>query len=458
MKYFLTLILSTLVLLMSASLAAQSDCDGDGNPDLDHNDGGGQGVGADHTTGNIAWRDLLTCDQQSGSVLITDSVDPFGACDNPSSFIPPGGLGSRVVRVAIIDSGVRPTHPGYFNDQRLFSFKVNSSGLVTEGIAHPHPHGTYSAGIISLMLNSRRRPEVHEFYDYQVLNENLRTSLKAVVGAIDHAVLARVDVISLSIGFLPSECDNMDWESSNNPLYAALDRANQAGVVVITSAGNDRNDLEADPQYPAAYVDLENVVSIGALGCSADSPTEFSNYGKNVVDLFTTGVNAKVFYNFCTHEVTGTSFATSIVAGKAAVHFSQTAITNEVLYLLRSQVRPFPEEQYSIYGIVDVDPFAQFNLISNRNEITSDEENLQAVGVSSHTVSPNPFQEQLNLKLGDQWETATISLFDGRGRKVLTQSMLRNELTLDLQDLTPGVYWLNIQNEEGSHTHKIIKQ
>ena len=48
-------------------------------------------------------------------------------------------------------------------------------------------------------------------FDYQVLNGDLRTSLAAVVAAINHAVDQRVQLISLSIGFVPTECDNIDW-------------------------------------------------------------------------------------------------------------------------------------------------------------------------------------------------------------------------------------------------------
>jgi len=462
MKHCITLLLSVLVLLMNASLTAQSDCDpnGDGNPDLNHNDGGGQGVGADHTMGNIAWSDLaLLCEQQVAS-LGTPDYDPGDYCNNSSSIIPQGGPGDRVVRVAIIDSGVSSTEPGRFNSAHLFSFTVSSDGLVKEGGAHPHPHGTYSAGIISGLLSSQGSETEHEFYDYQVLNEELRTSLTAVVAAIDHAVYLQVNVISLSIGFLPFECDNVDWENPDSPLYSALERARQAGVVVITSAGNDSNDLGEYPQYPAAYVNLENVVSVGALRCDTEDPTEFSNYGETTVDLFTTGAHALVYFHSCYFRINGTSFATSIVAGKAALHFTSTDNTDEILNLLRTETKPFSGgQQYSIHGIVNVagtSPEAG-SKTDNLNR-AGGEKKLQDSGTSNYSVNPNPFQEQLKLKFGEGRGSVMVSLFDARGRKVITRSVKQSELSLDLNHLSPGVYWLNVQDDEGNHTRKVIKQ
>jgi len=461
MKHYLTLILATLVLMMSVSLAAQTDCDpnGDGNPYDSANDGGGQGVGADHVFGDIAWQDLEdACDGHYDLPPFgaKNDYDPSDFCNNSSNIIPLAVRTEiRSVRVAIIDSGVRPTKKDRFNNARLFSYKVSSDGIVAEGEDQPHPHGTYSAGVISGLLASQGNEVEHEYYDYQVLNGALRTSLSAVVGAIDHAVSMNVNVISLSIGFLPSACNNTYWESTENPLYAAIDRAGQAGVVVITSAGNDGADLLETPQYPAAYVSLDNLVSVGALECDSEKPTQFSNFGSEVVDLFTTGAFVRVYYDFCWHEIHGTSFATSIVAGKAAIHFAQGESPTQVLSLLRSQVRPFRfGEQFSIYGIVDTETVGEGEGGGSTGLIwqNSGKNNLQDGKTSLVKVGPNPFQQELRLKFGKLSGTTTVSMFDSRGSKVLIRIVKQNELTLDLKELSAGVYWLNIQDDDGNQT------
>ncbi|MFK8162392.1 MAG: S8 family serine peptidase, partial [Lewinella sp.] len=203
-------------MMVGGGLFAQTPCDtdGDGNPEDDEL---GSGEGADSAAGDLAWELLLSmkCNDDDTELRLKD-YDPSDQCTNSSNLIPETGFNG--IKVAIIDSGVRPTAPGRFNGHNLFSYTVKPDGRVSEGIAYPHPHGTYSAGVISGMLTRNstlafwQQNPGHDFYDYQVLNGELRTSLAAVVAAIDHAVDNGVDLISLSIGFVPNDCDGIDWE------------------------------------------------------------------------------------------------------------------------------------------------------------------------------------------------------------------------------------------------------
>ncbi len=461
-RFSRTLPLLIFTLLSCFTLSAQTDCDpeGDGNPDLPgHNGGQGQGAGGTNGNGDIAWELLrLPCD--SPVPRLGGNYDPHGRCENSSALIPnlrnTDHLGS--VKVAIIDSGVQPTKPGLFNNASLASFIVSSAGVVTSGLRHPHPHGTYSAGVISAMLALGGKQDIiHEFYSYQVLDGNLRTNLSMVVAAIDHAITQRVNVIALSIGFVPQECDNLNWEDPASPLYAVIERARQANVVVITSAGNDGNDLTVAPQYPAAYADLDNLVSVGALACEREDRAPFSNYGSEIVDVFTTGAFVRVYYNFCFYEIHGTSFATSIVAGKAALHFSEGNEAPAVLCLLRAQTRPFVDQAYSIYGIVDVNEgkasCGQRANAEVKGKALEEKPSLLAA------ISPNPFHDQLQITLAEQQETAAeIVILNGLGQRVFTRRTEQVKLTLDLSDLKAGVYWLTIQDGEKRYTRKIVKQ
>jgi len=54
-------------------------------------------------------------------------------------------------------------------------------------------------------------------------------------------------------------------------LRSAVAKAQQSGIVVVASAGNEGT---SEPQYPAAY---DGVVAVGALG--PDGPTPWTNYG-----------------------------------------------------------------------------------------------------------------------------------------------------------------------------------
>lgn len=491
---FIIFTVFNITMLAVGSLYAQSDCDSDGYGNPLHTTGTGEG----HNTaaGDLAWDLLLgitcqglsTATQQPIAAQNLKDYDPAELCNNSSDLIPE--VSRNTTKVALIDSGVRPTSPGRFNESNLFSYQVSPAGVVTSGVSHPHPHGTYSAGVIIGMVDVYAHPNDYsltssvELYDYQVLNGDLRTSLAAVVAAINHAVINKVDLIALSIGFVPVECDGIDWESSSSPLSAAISYAESEGVIIVTSAGNNTRNLEESPQYPAVYPN-HNLVSVGALSCEGNLPSSFSNYSRNIVDVFTTGDFVQVHYNGCFHSITGTSFATSIVAGKAALHLTKNRNPDKVLCLLRSQTKPFEDEQFSIYGIVEVPRISELNICANgetydpNGGIPIDEggsgtelpgnfgggeksaassEGSTTPEVFKVTASPNPFYDQLRLAIENGKGASTIMLIDGQGRQVLNRQVSKSSVRLDLGHLPAGIYRVLIQNEAGSQTRTIVKK
>jgi subtilisin family serine protease len=46
--------------------------------------------------------------------------------------------------------------------------------------------------------------------------------------------------------------------------FDAIDRARQAGHLVVAAAGNTSQDIDATPFYPAAY-NLDNIISVGCM-------------------------------------------------------------------------------------------------------------------------------------------------------------------------------------------------
>ncbi len=110
----------------------------------------------------------------------------------------------------------------------------------------------------------------------------------------------------------------------------ALEEANAAGILVIVAAGNDGSNDERDVGYPSSYK-TPNLISVGALD-RTNARASFSNYG-NLVHLFAPGANVPTtsslanppsgaiapYYRF----IDGTSFASPIVAGAAALVWMQ---------------------------------------------------------------------------------------------------------------------------------------
>jgi hypothetical protein len=120
-------------------------------------------------------------------------------------------------------------------------------------------HGTFIAGIIERIAPGCA-VEVR-----RVLGPQGNGIESEIVDAIDDIALAEKtpDFLSLSFG-------GYVWEKAPM-LSAAVLRAQQRGIVVVASAGND---CTCRPSFPAA---IPGVVSVGAIG--PDGPAWFSNYG-----------------------------------------------------------------------------------------------------------------------------------------------------------------------------------
>src|SRR5205823_13506585 len=75
----------------------------------------------------------------------------------------------------------------------------------------------------------------------------------------------------------------------NSAERAAMEAAGDLGIVFCAAAGNESDDNDLMPVYPASYR-LTNMIVVAASGQN-DSLASFSNYGAETVDLAAPGVN-----------------------------------------------------------------------------------------------------------------------------------------------------------------------
>lgn len=466
-------------------------CDylGEGNP-FTPLSGQGEEVGLNYFLTNQSWTSL---DQESENCLgftsdepgsvnrssafsntsLQKTLGPTSNCLSSTNTVP--RTGQKGARIAIIDSGVSLHSVDDLYGLQLTTDKIDPRGNFSDVVGPPaHGHGTYIANIIGALADQEQLSSRIALHSYEVLNKDLRTSTFAVVAAIEDATYneeLQKDyplIISLSIGFIPIKCKDiiqaeehedrkaplLDWDILDNSIRQASD----AGIIVITSAGNRGVNLDINPQYPAAYIGHDNLVTVGALSCSFDERSVFSNYSSNHVDLFTTGDHVYSFFGGCFKDVHGTSFATPIVAAKAAMHISAQNVYNpeRVLCLLRDQSKdfsPLVEDNLAIYGIVDAE--------STRNLCKKNpkEPSIYSTNNQAFTLSPNPSNGPLTVTLpvSADGSGSMLSIYDSNGKVVLRRESRQIKETFDISNLKPGVYWLNIQSGQSSTTKPIVK-
>lgn len=182
-------------------------------------------------------------------------------------------------------------------------------------------HGTGVAGLIGAVRNNG--------YGIDGVADNVRImSIKAVpngdeydkdvANAIHYAVDHGAEVINMSFGKKISP--HKAWVDEAFEYAAAHD------VLLVMASGNESQDVDAKPEFPNTnYLDgkkTDNVINVGASGPKPGEKlaADFTNYGKNSVDVFAPGVKVTSIdmdAEFNTED--GTSFSAPIVSGIAAL-------------------------------------------------------------------------------------------------------------------------------------------
>jgi thermitase len=244
--------------------------------------------------------------------------------------------GSSKVVVAVLDSGVdythfdlanniwlRPADMAPYSDDELGTFNDLHGFNATDRWTDPmddNGHGTHCAGIIGAEGNNGKGVAGInwnvEIMPLKFLSSTGSGSTKDAIEAINYVIDRKRKGVNVRI-------ISASWGSTQNSraLHDAIKKAGDEGILFVAAAGNNGDDSDQRPHYPAGYK-LPNVLSIAALDRN-DQLASFSNYGAKSVHIAAPGKEIlSTWLNGEFYVASGTSMATPEVAGVAALVLS----------------------------------------------------------------------------------------------------------------------------------------
>ncbi len=206
----------------------------------------------------------------------------------------------KAVSVAIVDSGIDTTHPDLTGkiiesvearvDNKRIIFDLSDAG-------DSAGHGTACAGIVAKIA-----PDA-EIHSIKVLGAGGLGDGQAFLAGLEYAIKKRYRVINLSLGTTKPQFFS--------PLHDLLDRAYQAGCIVVAAANN-----LPFPSFPSVF--SSSLISV--VKSEETDPLNFGFHYGEVIELTAPGVNVRTAWpGGGQRNLTGNSFACPHIAGVIAL-------------------------------------------------------------------------------------------------------------------------------------------
>ena len=246
-------------------------------------------------------------------------------------------IGSDDVVVAVLDTGVdynhadleknmwkRPAGMGPYRDSELGIIDDLDGFNAIENASDPmddNGHGTHCAGIIGAEgennigiagVNWKVRIMPLKF-----MNAGGSGTTKDAIEAINYAITRKQAGVNVRV-------ISASWGSTqkSRALEDVIRKAYENDILFVAAAGNSSVNNDRMPHYPSSY-NVPNVVSVAALDRN-DQMASFSNYGVKSVAIGAPGVDIlSTWLGNAYEEKSGTSMATPVVAGVAALILSE---------------------------------------------------------------------------------------------------------------------------------------
>lgn len=245
----------------------------------------------------------------TGQISVGTSTFPDQDIDAPEAW--DLFTGSVTIEVAVLDTGIDSDHADFAGRLHV----VAGSDIVDGDDVPEHDggldHGTQVAGLMAAETNNSLNVAgvlwAGDVVPIRVCDENGACDNDDVSAGIDLARMTGCSVVNMSLGYEFTE-------GTDTVFDAAVRNASDAGLIVVSAAGNGGNRYLAS--YPAAHgrsMGIGSVYVNGAVSSFSQTGSEIdlSAYGEDLISLGDGG--GEDWY------IDGTSFSAPLVAAAAAL-------------------------------------------------------------------------------------------------------------------------------------------
>ena len=232
---------------------------------------------------------------------VVQGIDSNQRSIDPGLYIPT----DNNVPIAILDSGLADNSE--LDKFVMSSYDVmNPEASITDTLGHGTQMAYIASGLVKPYGSASGNMSYMPIIPIRAFDDNGYTTDLNIMNSINFALANNAKVMSLSWG----------TEIRSDFMEKAFEYANEQGLVIVASAGNNPT---GNPVYPAAY---PSVIGVGALGPHGKT-WENSNYG-NFVTLYAPGfADLPVGHKGEPGIYAGTSISAALVANSIAGYLSE---------------------------------------------------------------------------------------------------------------------------------------
>lgn len=365
-------------------------------------------------------------------------------------------------------NGIDDDENGYIDDVYGWNFCTNSATI------YPHEHGTHVAGIVSAVNNNGvglcgvaggdgTDESGVKMISVQVFDSRPGSGVADFAAAIVYAAERGATIAQCSWGWAAVDYKEQSVLDAIDYFTETARSNNMTGGLCIFAAGNEG---ATGNWYPGCY---EPVLSVAAMSDDL-TPSPYSNYGV-WVDVIAPGgllepdeahgiLSTLPGDSYGYSE--GTSMATPHVSGIAALVLSKNGTVDFTSNDLRKQITTSINDFYfynpsvtGLYGSGYIDAAKALVINNIPSSINANSLNTKV------EVYPNPVAETLYVTCDFSAKKTTYKLYTANGSKAYdsTEDTKQDEpKAINVASLAKGVYILQITNENGSTTHRIVKR